>query len=184
LQFYELYKKTNSLSGHIADVGSWKGSSLIYLSKLVKIFENNSSTKLFGFDWFKGQITGNNDLKQNKGKYNSNYKDIKTNIKKQNLDEKTKIIKIDLSKNLDNFFKKNPWLRFKYVLIDCGIESVLEKTVPLFWNRLLKGGVMILDHYNNPISPTESNIVDQVVGNNTINNFYFSSHPSAYVFKN
>ena len=52
IQFYELFKKVQNLSGHIADVGTWKGSSMIFMSKLVKILENNSGTKVYGFDWF------------------------------------------------------------------------------------------------------------------------------------
>ena len=39
IQFYELFKKVQSLSGHIADVGTWKGSSMIFMSKLVKILK-------------------------------------------------------------------------------------------------------------------------------------------------
>ena len=73
--------------------------------------------------------------------------------------------------------------RFKYVFIDCGTEKVLENAVPLFWSRLLMNGVMILDHYNNPTSPSESNIIDNVIGNNSIEKFYFSDHPSAFIIK-
>jgi hypothetical protein len=56
LQLYELFKSVHKLSGHIADVGTYKGASLFYFSKLIKIFQPNSLTKVYGFDWFKGQI--------------------------------------------------------------------------------------------------------------------------------
>ena len=39
---------------------------------------------------------------------------------------KIEIVKIDLSKNLSVFFKRNPWIRFKYVFIDCRIQNVLK----------------------------------------------------------
>ena len=90
---------------------------------------------------------------------------------------------IDKLKNLRSFFNKNKWLRFKYVFIDCGTEKVLENAVPLFWSRLLKNGVMILDHYNNPTSPSESYIIDSVIGSNSIEKFHFSDHPSAFIIK-
>ena len=182
LMFYELYKSTKNLSGHIADIGSWKGSSIIFLAKLVYIFENHSNTKLFGFDWFKGQKIGKNDNKKNTGKYSSSYNELKNNIKMQDIN-KIEIVKIDLSKNLNVFFKRNPWIRFKYVFIDCGLQNVLEKSVPLFWQRLVKGGIMVLDHYNSSISPTESTIVDKTIGNNKVLNFDFSGHPTGYVVK-
>ena len=60
---------------------------------------------------------------------------------------------------------------------------MLENAVPLFWSRLLKNGVMILDHYNNPTSPSESYVIDKVVGNNSIEKFNFSDHPSAFIIK-
>ena len=39
-------------------------------------------------------------------------------------------------------------MRFKLVFIDCGIEKVLINTLPHVWSRLVKGGILILDHYN------------------------------------
>ena len=182
LQFYELFKKVQNLSGHIADVGTWKGSSMIFMSKLVKILENNSGTKVYGFDWFKDHVQGKNDKKEHQGKYKSSYVELKKNVKMLKLNN-TEIIKIDLVKNLRSFFNKNKWLRFKYVFVDCGTEKVLENAVPLFWSRLLKNGVMILDHYNNPTSPSESNIIDSVIGKNSIEKFHFSDHPSAFIIK-
>ena len=155
---------------------------MIFMSKLVKILENNSGTKVYGFDWFKGHVQGKNDKKEHQGKYKSSYVELKKNLKMLKLNN-TEIIKIDLVKNLRSFFNKNKWLRFKYVFIDCGTEKVLENAVPLFWTRLLKNGVMILDHYNNPTSPSESNIIDSVIGKNSIEKFHFSDHPSAFIIK-
>ena len=70
---------------------------MIFMSKLVKILENNSGTKVYGFDWFKGHVQGKND-KEHQGKYKSSYAQLKEfqMLKLNN----TKIIKIDLVKNL------------------------------------------------------------------------------------
>ena len=40
-----------------------------------------------------------------------------------------------------------------------------------------------VDHYNNPTSPSESNIIDSVIGKNSIEKFHFSDHPSAFIIK-
>ncbi len=183
LQFYELYKSVQNLSGHVADVGTWKGSSMIFLSKLCSIFEKNSETKVYGFDWFLGQKQGIKDKKSYTGKYKSNYSELKRLLKTQNLSENSVLVKIDLVNELEKFFKKNEWLRFKYIFIDCGTKNVLEKCVPIFWSKLLRGGVMIFDHYNNENSPSESKIIDDVVKGNLIEKFNFSGHPSAFVYK-
>jgi len=183
LQFYELFKSVDKLSGHIADVGTYKGSTLFYFSKLIQIFEPNSLTKVFGFDWFKGMKTKKNDNIMNKGLYQSSYSELLKNIKKQKLDEIITLVKLDLAKQIKIFFKKNPWLRFRFVFIDCGIENVLKEVLPVFWKRLVNGGVMIFDHYNHPISPTESNLVDQLDKKNFVRRFKFSNHPTAFVYK-
>ena len=47
--------KTLGLRGNCCDVGTWKGSSFLFIAKLIKIFEPYSKTKIYGFDWFKGQ---------------------------------------------------------------------------------------------------------------------------------
>ena len=51
--FYEMFKKVKNLSGHIADIGTWKGASFFAFLKFVKIFEKFSQTQVYGFDWFK-----------------------------------------------------------------------------------------------------------------------------------
>lgn len=53
LTLYELYKKTEGIAGHIAEVGTFKGTSLLWFAKLLQIFEPNSLTQVHGFDWFK-----------------------------------------------------------------------------------------------------------------------------------
>ena len=51
LTLYELYKKTEGIAGHIAEVGTYKGSSLLWFTKLVQIYESESLTQVHGFDW-------------------------------------------------------------------------------------------------------------------------------------
>ena len=149
---YEIYKKVKNLSGHIADIGTWKGASFFSFAKFVKIFEKYSQTQVYGFDWFKGMKPGKNDNMEHKNKYSANYKEIKKMIKVQNLDEIAVIKKMNLVNEFRNFIKSNRWLRFKLVFIDCAIEKVLINTIPHVWSRLVKGGILILDHYNNHVS--------------------------------
>ena len=66
---YEIYKKVQNLSGHIADIGTWKGASFFSFAKFVKIFEKYSQTRVYGFDWFKGMKPGENDDMAHKNKY-------------------------------------------------------------------------------------------------------------------
>ena len=40
---YEYYKKTRHLAGHICEVGTYRGASLIFLAKILKMFEKKLS---------------------------------------------------------------------------------------------------------------------------------------------
>ena len=66
---YECYKKVQKLNGHIADIGTWKGASFFALAKFVKVFEKNTKTHVFGFDWFRKMLPGKNDSVHFKNKY-------------------------------------------------------------------------------------------------------------------
>ena len=54
LSLYEAYRMTQSVAGHIAEVGVALGSGSLLFAKLVKLFEPASLTLVHGFDWFKG----------------------------------------------------------------------------------------------------------------------------------
>lgn len=184
LLLYDLYKKCYELSGHIADIGTWKGPSFFFMSKLVRLFESYSMTQVHGFDWFKGMQPDLGDDRTLKGLYTDcDYEMILKLIDIQNLKDIAIIHKMDLTTELDAFFEKYPHLRFKMVFLDCGIAKVLEKSLENFWPRLVHGGILIMDHYNSELSPSESKILEQFVGNNHIKHFPFNRQPTAYVIK-
>ena len=181
--FYEMFKIVKDLSGHIADIGTWKGGSFFSFIKFVRLFEKNSQTLVYGFDWFKGMKPGINDDLSNVGKYATSYKGLKNLLKIQDLDKIGNVQKMDLTKKFEPFIKNNKWLRFKLAFIDCGTEKVLESTLPHIWSRLVQGGILILDHYNNPASPTESGILEKYIGHNKIHQLSYVRQPTAYVVK-
>lgn len=183
LFFYDLYKQVLELNGNIADVGTYKGASFIFFAKLIKLFELYNETQVHGFDWFEGMKPGQNDNMQYKNTYIADYNTLKNLIDIQNLADVAILHKIDLIKETEKFFEKRPQLRFKLIFIDCGIEKVLESCVPLFWSRLVKGGIIIFDHFNCEDSPEESRIVESIVGNNLIKQMSFNRQPTAYVVK-
>ena len=90
---------------------------------------------------------------------------------------------MNLEKQFENYIKSNRWLRFKLVFIDCGIEKVLEKTIKIVWPRITNKGILILDHYNNSVSPMESEILEKTIGKNIIKHMPFVRQPTAYVEK-
>ena len=80
LSLYELYKKVSNLKGHISEIGVWKGASLLFLAKLVSIFEPYSNTIVHGFDNFMGMKPSNDEVK--KGLKTGSYKSDNLQLKK------------------------------------------------------------------------------------------------------
>lgn len=184
LFFYELYKKCQDLAGHIADIGTWKGSSFFTFAKLVRIFEPHGYSQVHGFDWFQGMDPDPAvDNMENKGTCNCTFEEVDGMIECQSLRDVAILHKLDLANGLPAFFRQFPHLRFKMVFIDCGIANVIESCMEHFWPRLLNGGVLIMDHYNSDQSPSESALVDKYVGANRIMQVSFNRQPSAYVVK-
>ena len=183
LFFYELYIKALLLNGHIAEVGTYKGASLLFWAKLLEIFERYDTTQVFAFDWFKGMVPGANDNPINDGLYKANYEDLIKMIKLQHLERFAIVEKMDIVTELHDFISKRPYLRFKLILIDCAIEEVLEESLKNLYPRLVNGGILIIDHYNMEASPTESSIIDKYIGNNKVFQMPFNRHSSGYVIK-
>ena len=183
LFLYELYKKVINLSGNIAEIGTYKGATFLLWAKLIKLFEPYNPTRVFGFDWFKGMETGSNDNKENNGLYKADYEMLKKLISLQNLNDVAILEKMDVTKEISDYIQERPYLRFKIIFIDCGIEKVMEATLKALWPKLVKGGILIMDHYGLLSSPTESNIVDKYVGNREICQMPFSRQPSGYIIK-
>ena len=184
LFFYECYKKVTDLCGHIADIGTWKGASFFYFAKLVKLFENECQTQVHGFDWFKGmEPEEGQDNQAYAGKYQAEYETVAELIRLKRLDNLAFIHKLDLISELGSFFREQQQIRFKLVFLDCGISSVLENSMAHFWPRLVNGGILILDHFNNTCSRNESEIIERYIDNRKVRQMPMARQPSAYVVK-
>lgn len=184
LFFYELYKQTIGLCGHIADIGTWKGASFFFFVKMVKLFEPYSQTMVHGFDWFKGmEPEQGQDNMAFQGTYAADYETVLKLLEVQRLADIGHVHKLDLVTELEGFFADNRHMRFKLVFLDCGTRRVLESCLAHFWPRIVPGGVLILDHYNNASSPAESEALERCVGQIEIKQMPFVRQPTAYVVK-
>lgn len=183
LSLYECYRWTLGVSGHIAEVGVYRGSGSLFFGKLTEIFESNSLTQVHGFDWFQGTRKTEDASNVFAGSYCESYDRVLRLIKCQSLDHVIKIHKMDISKELEPFFDQNTHLQFKLVFMDAGQKYIMEKAIPLFWDRLTSGGIMIFDQFNFDIAPGETEAVKKHLPNEKIRTFPFGWMPTAYVVK-
>lgn len=183
LALYEVYKMVLGVSGHIAEIGVYKGAGSLLFSKLVKIFEPESFTLVHGFDWFRGMEVGDDEKNIIKGSYKEPYEKLISLIKAQNLQNILKIHNIDLIKETDKFFKENNYMQFKLLFFDAGIYDVVKNSLEYFWERLTPGGVLVLDQYNFELAPGETRAVKEILPNEKIKTFPWAWMPTAYIVK-
>lgn len=183
LTFYECYKQTLGLSGHIAEVGIYKGGSFLFFSKLTQIFEPNSFTQVHGFDWFKGNDPSDSESNIVANSDAEPYERLMSLIKAQNIDNIAKVHNLDATKDFPSFFQKYPHLQFKVVFLDAGMYEVVKACLPFFWERLTKGGILILDQFNFDIAPGETRAVKELLPDVEIRTFPWGWMPTAYIVK-
>ncbi len=183
LTLFELYKKTEGIAGHISEVGTFKGSSLLWFTKLVQLYEPNSLTQVHGFDWFKGTGKDSVGLKIEEGRYSYDYEELMKVIKAQNLENLCFVHKLDVVKELEIFFKENPHFYFKLVFLDAGFYDVVKRSLIELWPRLNKGGILILDQFGHELSPGEAIAVKEILPNEKIRTLNNSWMPMSYIIK-
>lgn len=157
LALHDLFRSAQGVAGHVADVGVFKGASSFLFAKLIQIYESESLTLCHGFDWFEGQLSGLNDSScAPDDSFQSNYDEICRLAELQGLTNILKIHRLDLRSELDRFFDDAPHIRFRMVHMDCGKFEVVKAALPVFWNRLNKGGLMVFDQYCHEHAPGET----------------------------
>lgn len=180
---YELYKKTLGISGHIGEIGVYKGASFFLFLKLVKIFEGESLTQVHGFDWFEGTVTDDIELKVDPLSYKGDYDEIKELIQLQGFKNSGFLHKMDVTKELSDFLNKNKHLQFKLFFLDAGLYKVVKSTLKLVWDRITPGGIVILDQFNHELAPGETMAVRELLPNVKVKTLPNIWMPTGYIIK-
>ncbi len=185
LALYEAYKMTMGLSGHIAEAGVFKGTSVIQFAKLMQLFEPESLSLVFGFDWFQGnKPEGEEADLVPEGSYFASYEEVSELVSVQGLDPIVRLLNMDLSgPELEAYFEDNDHLHFKIVMLDCGLYEVVKTCLHSFWKRLGVGGILILDNFNHETAPGEVKAIREMLPSAKIETFPFCAQPSAYIVK-
>ena len=104
-------------------------------------------------------------------------------IHKQKLDHIIRIHNFDITNELESFFDKYKHLQFKLIFMDAGMYDVMKAAIPLFWDRLIPGGIMVFDQFSHELGPGETIAVRELLPNAKIQTIPNSWMPNAYAVK-
>jgi hypothetical protein len=187
---YELYKMTKELPGHILEFGVFKGSSLIKWATFRENFESPHSRKIVGFDIF-GKFPETNFEKdkvalkkfiKSAGEMSISIEELKKvlNYKKiQNFE----LVKGDILETVPEYVERNPQLKISLLHIDTDIYEPSKIILENLYDKVVRGGVIILDDYGT--FPGETKAVDDFFADKEvkIRKFPFSQATPSYILK-
>jgi hypothetical protein len=165
----EIYKKITNLPGDILEFGVYKGSSLVRLLSFRRLLENDYSRNVIGFDMF-GKFPDNklhldSDRKfverfENGGGYGIAASELDMHLQQKGF-ANYRLIEGDILETLPEFVEQNPQLKISLLHIDVDVYEPTKIILETLWNKIVKGGIVMLDDYGTVEGETKA--VDEFV---------------------
>lgn len=174
LAHFELYKSIIGLPGHIVECGVYKGTSLIRFATFREVLENTYSRKIIGFDAF-GKFPEYKDQDYSDTKIIEKFKQTGDGISVDELkmvfDYKSfsnfELIQGDILTTVPQYLKSHPEFRMALLHVDVDVYKPSVVILNLLYDRIVKGGILILDDYGRMAGETKA--VDEfLVGKNIL----------------
>jgi SAM-dependent methyltransferase len=159
LAVYELLKTTLKVPGHIAEFGSWKGSNVMFMAKVLNMIDPFSNKLVYSFDSFEGLTQfheKDNEAVSLKGAYRGNLEELTDLIKLNKLDDNIRIQKGYIENTLPSLLEEDSSLSFSMVYIDTDLYTSSKIILESLHSRLMKGGIFVFDEWNYPQWPGET----------------------------
>lgn len=155
LAHYELYKKIVELPGDVIELGVFKGSSLIQFASFRELLENEKSRKIVGFDIF-GEFPKTEKIESDTKfveQWNTAFKDefiskedIEYSLNRKGIGN-VQLVKGNILQTAQQYLENNPHTRIAMLHIDTDVYEPAKVGLELFYDRIVKGGIIVLDDY-------------------------------------
>lgn len=152
----EFFKQTANIRGEIVELGIFKGNSFFRWIKFRDLLEQTNSRKIIGFDVFGDFPEAEFDadkqkrddfVAETKGGKSISYEEINKLLESQNLSKNVDIVKGNVLKTIDEYLENNPHLKISLLHIDVDLYEPTKHALEKLYNRVTKGGIIILDDY-------------------------------------
>ncbi len=150
LAIYEAFKQTINIPGDIFEFGCWKGSNLLYMAKLLQLFQPNSIKQVYGFDSFEGLQTfssedGDETRETFQHRYQGNRQQLESFIDLYDMNSWVKLVVGNALETIDRFDETNQHSMICLSYIDFDLYEPCKKALEFSDRRLSVGGLIILD---------------------------------------
>lgn len=156
LAHYELYKTIVDIPGHIFELGVFKSASLVRLATFRDVLENDFSRKIVGFDAFgKFPTEGlkvDDDLKliehfEGAAGHGLEEPEVSKILKTKGF-ENFELVKGNVFDTLPKYLEDHPETRLSFLHLDMDVKEPTDFALELLYERVVPGGLVVLDDYN------------------------------------
>ena len=166
---WEIYKSILNVPGDIFEFGVYKAASLIRWATFREITENAFTRKIVGFDAF-GKFPLSPDADDDDVRFTEKFTSVGgdglelsevSSILQGKRFENIKLIKGDVLKTLPDYISENTHTKLSLLHIDMDVYEPTLLVLQQLWGRLMPGGMIILDDYNDITGATRA--VDEFI---------------------
>lgn len=157
LAHYELYKKILGMPGDILEFGVYKAASLIRMAVFRDLLETTYSRKIVGFDAFGDFPTEGLSLPtdrnfvpafESEGGPGLDVEEVKAIFRGKGCGDNVRLIKGNVMETLPAFLNEQPQTRIALLHLDMDVYEPTQLAIELLWDRIVPGGVLVIDDYN------------------------------------
>jgi 3-O-methyltransferase len=155
----DLLRETLDVPGHVVEFGSWRGSNLMLMAKLLRIWDPHGSKVVHCFDSFEGLqsfTSQDNAAAETQGLYAGSFDDLSAIIALYELEDEIVIHKGDIISLLPAALKADESLSFSFAYCDTDLYTPTHAVLNNLHPRLSKGGLFVLDEWNEARWPGET----------------------------
>jgi len=154
----EIVKETLSVPGHIAEFGSWKGANLMFMTKLLNLWDPHGNKVVHCFDSFEGLATFTDQdggSESHTGEYRGQLDELKEFIDLYELQDCIDIHVGLIQDSLPELLQKEPQLSFSLIYCDTDLYEPTNLILSELHQRLMPGGCFVFDQWNDSRWPGE-----------------------------
>jgi hypothetical protein len=175
----DIVRRALPVPGHIAEFGVYRGANLLFVAKLMRLFDGMGWKEVHGFDSFEGLTTFSSEDRvtgEMKGAFAGSYEELMDLIVLHDLEDEVVVHKGLIQDTLPQLLKARPELTFSLVFCDTDLYEPTKLVLQSLHDRLVIGGMFVCDEWNYELYPGETQAVREFLAD--YGHLYRMEHPT------